>query len=232
MFNFVMALCLNPTHAQLQHERKGIVEKEALIVYLVGGQNVLIPEPPPIPDTVDSRGNVIKRFSGGSSEDYFTYRLLPNDRKLPDGRPIPIELHFRDLVTANQGIYLFNDVYLSPSLMSSPDIYGDLGLNPSDYSSPVINMDSLKVSNDVFIWYDKSYVAKFWVLKGEWEEFELTEKPQILRALTRHSLQFENYGVHFLKKIISIEPVTKVESSIYIEAKKGLIPATKPRPKN
>lgn len=231
---FAFALFLDSAHAQLQYTYNGIVKKEALIVYMICGENILIPKPPPIPDTVDSQGNIIKRFSVGSVEDCMTHLLLPNDRKLYDGRPIPLAVHYRDLVSIKSDIiYPFNDVYITHNVMANSYIYRELGLNPSDYDSPTIDMNALKASNDVFIWYRKSHVGKFWVLTGEWEEFEMTEKPQILRGLTRLTLQFDTYRVYLLKKIISIEPVTQVVGPPHeIQAVKGLIPTTKPQAKN
>ena len=116
--------------------------------------------------------------------------------------------------------------------MNDRDIYRELSLNSADYSAPIIPMDSLKTSNDVFIWYKKSYVGKCWVLKGAWEEFELNEKPQVLRGLTRATLQFDTYRVYLLKKIISIEPVNIVGHVTDIEAVKGMIPTTKQNSQN
>src|SRR3546814_367893 len=80
LFVVMITLHLDSAYAQPQYERKGIVEKEALLVYLVGGQNVLVPKRPPLADSVDAQGKVIKRFTMGSAEDYFSYHLLPNDK--------------------------------------------------------------------------------------------------------------------------------------------------------
>lgn len=66
----MLTLRVDPAYAQFQYERKGIVEKEVLLVYLVGGQNVLVPGPPAV-DSIDAQGKVIERFSMGSAEDFF-----------------------------------------------------------------------------------------------------------------------------------------------------------------
>lgn len=232
LFVFVVSLCLDYTYAQLQYERKGIVEKEALLAYLVGGQNVLTPVLPPLADSIDAQGKVIKRFTMGSAEDSFGYQMLPNDKKLRNGDPMPIIIHFRDLVNNHPYIYMFNDVYLSSVAQGAEnEFYNSIGYTFSGAESgPQIDVDKLKDSNDVFIWYNKSYVGKFWVLKGEWEEFEVNEKPTYLHGITPLTLQFDHYNVFLLKKIISIEPVTEVVGNRdFIEAVKGQIPSPKPK---
>ncbi|HWK57188.1 MAG TPA: hypothetical protein VNQ80_07615 [Parapedobacter sp.] len=232
LFVVMITLRLDSACAQLQYERKGMVEKEALLVYLVGGQNILVPSLPPAADSIDAQGKAIKRFTMGSAEDYFSYQMLPNDKKLRNGDPIPIALHFRDLVGNNPYIYMFNDVYLSSVVNGSQnEFYHSIGHTFSGAEpEPQIDMDELKVSNDVFIWYNRSYVGKFWVLKGEWEAFEVNEKPTFLQGITPNTLQFDHYNVFLLKKIISIEPVTKVVGKPdVIEAVEGQIPSTKPK---
>ncbi|MEC3881531.1 hypothetical protein [Parapedobacter sp. 10938] len=128
---------------------------------------------------------------------------------------------------------MFNDVYLSSSLAKGAqnEFYHSIGhIFSGAKSEPQIDMDKLKASNDVSIWYNKAYVGKFWVLKGEWEEFEVNEKPASLQGITPHTLKFDHYNVFLLKRIISIEPVTKVVGKPdVIEAVKGQAPSPKPK---
>lgn len=232
-FVVMTTLCIGSVYGQQQFERKGVVEKEALIVYMVGGQNVLATAEPTSTESIDEQGNVIKRFSVGSVEDYFNYHMIPNDKKLPNGQPIPIEVHFRDFVNNHPYIYMFNDVYLSSSIAngSQNEFYRSIGYDSMGVESePQIDMEKLKASNDVFISYKNSYVGKFWVLKGEWEEYEVREKPTVLRGVTPLTLQYDHYNVYLLKKITSIEPVTRVaDIPGHIEAVSGQVPNTKPR---
>lgn len=231
LFALMTTMSLSPAYAQLQFERKGIVKKEALIVYLVGGQNVLAPPEPPLPDSIDLNGEVIKHFKMGGAEDYFTNLILPNDKRLPNGEPIPIGLHFRDLVGNHPYIYMFNDIYLSSYVTrgSQDEFYQSIGhVRSASEPEPPIDMEELKASNDVFISYNESYVGKFWVLKGEWEAFEVSEKPTFLRGITPSTLQFEHYNVFLLKRIIGVEPVTEVaEIPGHIEAVRGQVPYPK-----
>ncbi|MGV3760914.1 hypothetical protein [Parapedobacter sp.] len=229
----ILTLRVDPAYAQLQYERKGIVEKEALLVYLMGGQNVLVPGLPPAVDSIDAEGKAIERFSMGSAEDFFSCQILPNDKKLSNGDPIHIALHFRDLVSNHPYIYMFNDVYLSSSLVEGAqnEFYHSIDhIFSGAESEPQIDMNKLKATNDVFTWYNNTYVGKFWVLKGEWEAFEVNEKPTSLQGITPNTLQFDHYNVFLLKRIISIEPVTKVVGKPdVIEAVKGQVPSPKPK---
>lgn len=232
-FALMTTLSLSPAYTQIKFERKGVVEKEVLLVYLVGGQNALAPSEPPLTESIDAQGNIVKRFNIGSAEDYFSYHMIPNDKQLPNGQPIPIAVHFRDFVNNHPYIYMFNDVYLSSSIVhgSQNEFYKSIGYVATGMESePQIDLEELKVTNDVFISYKNVYVGKFWVLKGEWEEFEVGEKPTYLQGITPSTLLFDNYNVYLLKKVVSIDPVTTVdETPGFIEAVSGQVPYTRPR---
>ncbi|MGV3763062.1 hypothetical protein [Parapedobacter sp.] len=199
-----------------QESDSGFVRKKVLLAYKFIADLALEPvgEPEPTFKEQIERGDSIIRARIDNHEASAIPIIVPYDRKRPNERKWPLSTFLADM-HRGQFHYLYNDIFIvNPGngrhVYSFPSEWVEMGINTAVLKTkPVVDIPKMAEDNDTYLTLSRiGSVAKMWMLEGEWRMHTIDFKPRWVRSMAPRVLEFDEYHVYVLERVISIEPIT------------------------
>lgn len=233
----VLALLLPVQISLAQDDDSGIIRKKVLLAHKFIADLALEPigEPEPTFREQIERGDSVIRVRIDNYETNAVPIVLPYDRKRPNERKWPLSTFLTDL-HRGQYHYLYNDIFIvNPGNTRHWYSYRwqleEMGVDTAVLKTkPVVDIPEMAKDNDTYLTISRiGSVAKMWVLDGEWRVHTIDFKPHWVRSMAPRVLEFDEYHVYVLERVVSVEPIT-VETmadyhesgSVRVSAKKGV----------
>jgi len=218
-----------------QEDNPGFVRKKVLLAHKFIADLALEPigEPEPTFREQIERGDSVIRVRFDNYETNAVPIVLPYDRKRPNERRWPLSTLLTDM-HRGQYHYLYNDIFIvntgnDPHWLSSLSQWEEMGVHPAVLKTkPVVDIREMAKDNDTYLTVSRiGSVAKMWVLDGEWSVHSIDFKPHWVRSMAPRVLEFDEYYVYVLERVVSVEPITLETMADYYESESVSVSAKK-----
>ncbi|GAA4333052.1 hypothetical protein GCM10023149_39600 [Mucilaginibacter gynuensis] len=186
----------------------------------------------------DDKGNKIVKAN--MQGDNLFWMLIPYDKNQPNNFHWPLNTYLNEL-HAEPYQYLYKDIFLINDINQN-GIYQAF-CNEYKFNKQKLIKDQPKPEdfapgwkdNDVYLMQTQTgAVAKMWIIDALWDEYTVNDKPQFFNGLYPRTLNFEQYHIFTLRKIISLKPVIGTNNDqdnacILVKKDAALIPFEKPK---